>query len=118
MSQDDTISFSFQGNAVYFIGTTGPNNGNYTVQYDGGEVEMFTANSPNRRSRQMLYTRGNTGPGNHQVVSDRQDPIEVAGIKETDDGEGHHQQAAAQRWRARQQHAQPARPRLYPNRVH
>ena len=30
---------------------------------------MFTGYSENRRSRQMLYNRGNTGPGVHQVVS-------------------------------------------------
>jgi hypothetical protein len=66
--QGDSIRFIFQGNGIYFIGTTGPNNGNYTVQYDNGQVEMFTGYSENRRSRQMLYSRGNAGSGNHEVV--------------------------------------------------
>ncbi|KIJ67686.1 hypothetical protein HYDPIDRAFT_25166 [Hydnomerulius pinastri MD-312] len=54
--------------AVTLFGATGPSNGPYTVQVDGGQANKYNATSFMANYGVALFHADNLGPGQHQMV--------------------------------------------------
>ncbi|KAF9244860.1 hypothetical protein BU15DRAFT_85715 [Melanogaster broomeanus] len=70
---DASATFTFTvrfwpGEAVTLFGPTGPSNGPYTVQLDGGETVTYNASTSLTNYGVTLYHADNLGPGQHQMV--------------------------------------------------
>ena len=57
------------GEAINLFGTSGPSNGPYSAQLDGGQTVQYNASSvyPTNYGT-MVYHANNLGPGSHQLV--------------------------------------------------
>ncbi|KAG8902718.1 hypothetical protein FRC01_009491, partial [Tulasnella sp. 417] len=61
-------SLTFEGDAIAVYGGVGPQYGPYSVKLDDQDPALFTANSTNSHSQQILYFASGLGAGNHTVV--------------------------------------------------
>ncbi|KAG6378046.1 hypothetical protein JVT61DRAFT_13726 [Boletus reticuloceps] len=72
---DASVAFTFIGmlivrrEAISLFGTSGPSNGPYSVQLDGGQTVQYNASTiyPTNYGV-MIYHADNLGPGSHQLV--------------------------------------------------
>ncbi|KAF9233527.1 hypothetical protein BU15DRAFT_80018 [Melanogaster broomeanus] len=64
-----SATFTFTpGDAVTLFGPTGPSNGPYAVQLDGGEIMTYNGSTFLTNYGVTLYHADNLGPGQHQMV--------------------------------------------------
>ncbi|CAE6416089.1 unnamed protein product [Rhizoctonia solani] len=65
----DLIYF-FQGDAIYYYGDRGPNNHAPAMVYIDGDNkgDMVLSNSSSTQYQQLLWSKANLGPGDHQIV--------------------------------------------------
>ncbi|KAG9019891.1 hypothetical protein FRB90_000021 [Tulasnella sp. 427] len=61
-------SLTFQGDAIAIYGGVGPQYGPYQVTLDNQQPALFTANSTNLHTQQIIYFASGLGAGNHTVV--------------------------------------------------
>ncbi|TFK23062.1 hypothetical protein FA15DRAFT_670896 [Coprinopsis marcescibilis] len=63
-----SATLMFSVNAIALFGPSGPNCANvYNVQVDDGPTRSFAAERSQFRARQLMFYRGNLGPGQHVV---------------------------------------------------
>ncbi|KAN0091020.1 hypothetical protein V8E55_004586 [Tylopilus felleus] len=66
---DATVTFTFTGEAISLFGTSGPSNGPYSTQLDGGQTVQYNAtNTYPTNYGVMIYHADNIGPGSHRLV--------------------------------------------------
>ncbi|KAF8441355.1 hypothetical protein L210DRAFT_3536956 [Boletus edulis BED1] len=64
-----TVSFTFTGEVVTLFGTSGPSNGPYSVQLDGGQAVQYNASNAYPTNYGVtIYHADNLGSGAHQIV--------------------------------------------------
>ncbi|KAF8759984.1 hypothetical protein RHS01_01369 [Rhizoctonia solani] len=68
-SYADLVYF-FQGDAIYYYGDRGPNNHAPAMVYIDGDDkgDMVLSNSSSTQYQQLLWSKANLGPGDHQIV--------------------------------------------------
>ncbi|KAN0091014.1 hypothetical protein V8E55_004580 [Tylopilus felleus] len=68
-TSDASFSFTFIGEAVTLFRTSGPSNGPYSVQLDGGQGIQYNAtNAYPTNYGVVIYHADNLGPGQHQII--------------------------------------------------